>query len=247
MNRNDVLTDPKKLVRVELKNAGFNIDKIKIPERVYLLADDIFDEMVSRDAGEYRYPLGGKLYVFNKNDNIGFIKGHMCSPAIATQAEDLIAGGVKELIHVGYAGGLQPELVPGEIILTDGAFNDTAVAKLYGYDYELIRSSKDLTNKIEEMITSAEIPYKRGLHWTTDAGYRETWGQVMDYRDKGALCVEMEGVGLFTIANYRKCMATGIYVVSDVYSENDWKLGWEGNDIKRAVGAVIDMIIESIR
>lgn len=39
----------------------------------------------------------------------------------------------------------------------------------------------------------------------------------------------------------------GIYVVSDVYSENDWKLGWEGNDIKRAVGAVIDMIIESIR
>ena len=127
MNRNDVLTDPKKLVRVELKNAGFDIDKIKIPDRVYLLADDIFDEMVSRNVGEYRYPLGGKLYVFHKNENIGFIKGHMCSPAIATQAEDLIAGGVKELIHVGYAGGLQPELVPGEIILTDGAFNDTAV------------------------------------------------------------------------------------------------------------------------
>ena len=185
--------------------------------------------------------------MFNKNDNIGFIKGHMCSPAIATQAEDLIAGGVKELIHVGYAGGLQAELVPGEIILTDGAFNDTAVARLYGYDYEIIRSSKDLTNEIEVMITNAEIPYKRGLHWTTDAGYRETWGQVMDYRDKGALCVEMEGVCLFTIANYRKCVATGIYVVSDVYSENDWKLGWEGNDIKRAVGVVIDMIIESIR
>ena len=56
-------------------------------------ADDIFDEMVSRNVGEYRYPLGGKLYVFNKNENIGFIKGHMCSPAIATQAEDLIARG----------------------------------------------------------------------------------------------------------------------------------------------------------
>lgn len=49
------------------------------------------------------------------------------------------------------------------------------------------------------------------------------------------------------IMRHRKCVATGIYVVSDVYSENDWKLGWEGNDIKRAVGAVIDMIIESIR
>ena len=50
MNRNDVLTDPKKLVRVELRKAGFDIDKIKIPDRVYLLADDIFDEMVSIDA-----------------------------------------------------------------------------------------------------------------------------------------------------------------------------------------------------
>ena len=44
-----------------------------------------------------------------------------------------------------------------------------------------------------------------------------------------------------------KGFSFGIYVVSDVYLEDDWKLGWEGNDIKRAVGAVIDMIIESIR
>ena len=245
MNRNDVLTDPKKLVRVELRNAGFDIDKIKIPDRVYLLADDIFDEMLSRNVGEYRYPLGGKLCVFNENENIGFIKGHMCSPAIATQAEDLIAAGVKELIHVGYAGGLQSELVPGEMILTDGAFNDTAVARLYGYDYEIIRSSENLTNEVQEMLNNAEISHNRGLHWTTDAGYRETWGQVMDYREKGALCVEMEGVGLFTVANYRKCKATGIYVVSDVYVEGDWKLGWEGSDIGRAVNCVIDMIIHS--
>ena len=54
MDRNNALTDPKKLIRVELKNAGFDIDKIKIPDRVYLLADDIFDEMVSRNVGEYR-------------------------------------------------------------------------------------------------------------------------------------------------------------------------------------------------
>lgn len=48
------------------------------------------------------------MYVFNENENIGFVKGYMCSPAIATQAEDLIAGGVKELIHVVYAGACNP-------------------------------------------------------------------------------------------------------------------------------------------
>lgn len=86
---------------------------------------------------------------------------------------------------------MQPELVPGDVILTDGAFNDTAVARLYGYDYEIIRSSEALTNEVGKMLTLAEIPYRRGIHWTTDAGYRETWGQILDYREKGALCVEI--------------------------------------------------------
>ena len=203
--------------------------------------------MVSRNVGEYRYPLGGKLYVFNKNENIGFIKGHMCSPAIATQAEDLIAGGVKELIHVGYAGGLQPELVPGEIILTDGAFNDTAVARLYGYDYDIIHSSKDLTNEIEEMITSAEILYKRGFIGQRTQVIEKRGDKSWIIGTKEHFVLKWKGVGLFTIANYRKCVATGIYVVSDVYLEDDWKLGWEGNDIKKAVGEIIDMIIKSIR
>lgn len=247
MNRNDVLTDPKKLVKAELKNNGFDLDKIKIPERVYLLADDIFDAMLSRHAGEYKYPLGGRLYVFNENENIGFAKGYMCSPAIATQAEDLIAGGVRELIHVGYAGGLQKELHPGDIILTDGAFHDTAVARLYGYDYEVIHSSAALTNDAADMLKAAGLSYQRGLHWTTDAGYRETWGQILDYREKGALCVEMEGVGLFTIANYRNCEATGIYIVSDVPKEDAWELGWEGSEIARSVSRVMDMILNSIK
>ena len=38
MDRNNALTDPKKLVRVELKNAGFDIDKIKYRiEYIFLL------------------------------------------------------------------------------------------------------------------------------------------------------------------------------------------------------------------
>ena len=57
-----------------------------------------------------------------KNENIGFIKRAYVLACDSYTSGGLIAGGVKELIHVGYAGGLQPELVPGEIILTDGAF-----------------------------------------------------------------------------------------------------------------------------
>lgn len=245
MNKNDVLTDPKKLVTLELKDAGFDINTINVPKRVYLLADSLYDAMLEMEYGEYRYPLGGKLFVFKNNEHVGFIKGKMCSPGIATQAEDLIAGGVKELIHVGFAGGLQTDMISGEIVLTDGAYNDTAVARLYGYDYDFIESSSILTDELDIMLKGAGINYRRGKHWTTDAGYRETWGQILEYRKKGALCVEMEGVGLFTIAKYRKCVASAIYIISDVYSEDDWNLGWAENTIESSVEKVINMIIKS--
>jgi purine-nucleoside phosphorylase len=246
MNRNDVITEPNKLVRLELINEGFDLDTIVVPKRVYLLADSFFDEMILRKCGIYKYPLGGELYVFDKNENVGFIKGHMCSPAIATQAEDLIAGGVKELIHIGFAGGLQINQKPGDFVLTDGAFNDTAVARLYGFDYEIINSTKILTDELEGKLLYKNLHYKRGVHWTTDAGYRETWGQIIEHREKGALCVEMEGVGLFTIANYRECLASAIYVISDVLVEDDWKLGWGETSLEKSVNALIDMIIDSL-
>jgi len=194
MDRNDVLTDPARLVRLELENAGYDMDGIHIPKRVFLLADSLYDTMLSRNCGEYRYPLGGKLFVFHGNEETGFIKGHMCSPAIATQAEDLIAGGVEELIHIGFAGGLQTDLKPGDIVLTDGAYNDTAVARLYGFDKDFIGSTKTLTDELGEHLTKNAISFRRGKHWTTDAGYHETWGQIMDYREKGALC-EPGGMG----------------------------------------------------
>lgn len=247
MDINEVLTDPKRLIRLEMKNAGFDIDNMNVPQKVYLLADSIYDAMLARNYGTYKYPLGGKLFVFNENENIGFIKGHMCSPAIATQAEDLIAGGVKELIHIGYAGGLQPDMDCGDIVLTDGAYNDTAVAKLYGFDYDIIKSSKTLTDELSELLTKNEITFRRGKHWTTDAGYRETWGQTIKYREKGALCVEMEGVGLFTIANYRNCLASAIYIVSDVYIESGWNLGWGEDKIDKSVEKVIDMIVSVVK
>lgn len=144
--KEQVMTDPKKLVSIELKNAGFDIDFIKVPKRVYLLADDIYDTMVKKGCGEYKYPLGGSLYVLKSNPQVGFIKGKMCSPGIATQAEDLIADGAEELIYIGLTGGINEQLSIGDIIVTNGAYNDTAAARLYGFDCDFLETSKTLTD-----------------------------------------------------------------------------------------------------
>ena len=42
-----------------------------------------------------------------------------------------------------------------------------------------------------------------GKEYSLDNAVLKIWPESEE--TKGALCVEMEGVGLFTIANYRKC------------------------------------------
>lgn len=69
--------------------------------------------------------------------------------------------------------------------------------------------------------------YVTGYHWTTDGGYVQLeWRGRYYLNELGAKCVEMEGAGLFTIANFRSRKATAIYVISDSGSNDEWDLGW---------------------
>ena len=48
---------------------------------------------------------------------------------------------------------------------------------------------------MEQILKTKKLYINRGKHWTTDAGYHETWEQILNYRSKRALCLEMEGAG----------------------------------------------------
>lgn len=185
---------PSQLVRREMELQGIDLDELRkvFPKRVYLLADSLYDTMLAKNVGTLTYHVGGGVYVMDHDNSSGFVKGQMCSPGIATQAEDLIAAGAKELIHVGFAGGY-PGTYIGDVVITDGAFHDTAVAGLYGCNGEMVRSSKELTDLLCKEMGTKGIAYRRGCHRTTDAGYVQPCWSTKYYEDKGALCVEMEG------------------------------------------------------
>lgn len=52
----------------------------------------------------------------------------------------------------------------------------------------------------------------------------------------------MEGVGLFTIAKYRNCSATAIYIITDVIDKEGWHLGWDGNKIAKSIEKLVAII-----
>lgn len=239
----DEYNAPSQLVRREMELQGIDLDELRkvFPKRLYLLADSLYDTMLAKNAGTLTYHVGGKVYVMDHDNSVGFAKGEMCSPGIATQAEDLIAAGAKELIHVGFAGGY-PGTSIGDVVITDGAFHDTAVAGLYGCKEEIVRTTKELTDLLCKEMDAKGITYRRGFHRTTDAGYVQPCWSAKYYEEKGVLCVEMEGAGLFAAAKFRSCRATGIYIISDSGSGDDWDLGWGEKVLETSINKVIDAI-----
>lgn len=235
---------PLQLIKREIELQGLDYNELvnRIPSRVYILADSLFDAMLGRNVGTLEYHVGGGIYVMNHNKQFGFVKGQMCSPGIATQAEDLFAAGVKELIHVGFAGGMCGSRI-GDYVITSGAFNDTAVVGLYGFQDEIIETTKELTESFCKEMDGKGLKYHRGYHWTTDAGYVETDWNIKYYEHKGAKCVEMEGAGLFTVSKFRSRKATGIYVISDSDLGEKWELGWGEEKLKQSIQKLIDAII----
>ena len=241
----EIYNAPSVLVSKEMELQGINIDELRniFPKRLYLLADSLYDKMLEKNVGTLTYHVGGEVYVMNYNNNIGFVKGEMCAPGLATQAEDLYAAGALELIHVGFAGGHNGTKI-GDYVVTDGAYTDTGVLKLYGFGDELIKSTEELTDILCAELKDKGIDVHRGCHWTTDAGYVEPDWRILYYVRKGCLCVEMEGAGLFTIAKFRSRKATAIYVISDSGSSDDWTLGWGEDVLEKSINRLIDTIVK---
>lgn len=241
----EVYNAPYILVSKEMELQGININELRniFPKRLYLLADSLYDKMLKKNVGSLTYHVGGEVYVMDSNKSIGFVKGEMCAPGLATQAEDLYAAGALELIHVGFAGGHKGTKI-GDYVVTDGAYTDTGVTKLYGFDDELIQSTGELTDILCAELKDKGIEFHRGYHWTTDAGYVEPDWRILYYVRKGCLCVEMEGAGLFTVAKFRSRKATAIYVISDSGASDDWTLGWGEDILENSINRLIDTIVK---
>lgn len=131
----------------------------------------------------------------------------------------------------------------GDYVITDGAYTDSGLAKLYGITDDVIPTCVELTDRFTEELKNVGITFHRGCHWTTDVGYVEPNWRIIYYERKGCLCVEMEGAGLFTIANLRNKKATAIYVISDLVSGDDWNLGWGEEILDKNIDRIIDTLI----
>ena len=123
---------------------------------------------------------------------------------------------VETLIRVGTCGALQAELEVGDIVLAMSASTDTHINKLRfdGRDYaptasfDLLLKAYEVAKKLGASPTVGGI-LSSDIFYNDDPDWWKIWAEF------GALVVEMETAGLYTLAAKFKVDALAILTVSD--------------------------------
>lgn len=157
---------------------------------------------------------GGKVGVLG-NFGIG-------APAITGIAEEMMAWGVRNLVILSLAGGLQPDLDAGSVVICDRAIRDEGTSYHYLPPARDVQASARLVSEINRMCIAQGIAAVTGASWSTDAPYRETLEEAELFQREGVKVVDMESAGLFAATQVRGRQATSVFVVGDSLAGPAW-------------------------
>jgi uridine phosphorylase len=168
------------------------------------------------------------------------------SPMISSLMEELIAFGVKQIVSIVWGGGLQSGLKAGDIVICDRAIRDEGTSHHYLTPGKYVHANPDMVDKLKNALDLRGCRYTVGTTWTTDAPYRETKEEVIQYKSEGILTVEMEIASLFAVAQVRDIQIVSAIAVGDSLAELHWQLPNDFEPIERSLellySAAIDVL-----
>ena len=171
------------------------------------------------------------------------------APAAVVCLEMCVALGVRRVVVVGYAGALQPELQPGDVLLCDHAIRDEGTSYHYLPAETEARADPALLDASLRALSASDIGTVSGTCWTTDAPFRETEAEVREMQAAGVLAVEMELAAVYAAAQVRGVAAAGLCVVSDSLSELEWRPHFRDPQVQDRLrdvfGVTADMLARS--
>jgi uridine phosphorylase len=223
---------------------------------VVLYAKPLFDILVAQPGvtsfgpPEMRPTAFLDLHTFDDTDGtVGVIGGFgIGAPAATSIVESLRAIGVQQFVSMGAAGGLQPGLQPGDVIVCDRAVRDEGVSHHYLPSALWAEPSPGLTARLHDRLEVADLAPKPGSAWTIDAPFRETVAEAEHYATQGVAVVEMEAAALFAVAEVRDIEVAAAFAISDSLADGEWVPHFAdqrlADSLLRMVPAAIDTLRE---
>jgi uridine phosphorylase len=170
------------------------------------------------------------------------------APAAVIALELLAACGVKRLAAIGMAGGLQPGLQPGALVLCNWAIREEGTSYHYLAPGQRARPSATLNAALASALKSAGTSFRTGASWSCDAPFRETFEKASQHTAAGALVVEMEAAGLFAAGQHLGIQVAALFAVADGIQTDggDWR--WRmGFDPQKVCGGLVTALLAAIQ
>jgi uridine phosphorylase len=166
------------------------------------------------------------------------------APIVAAAMEELIAFGVQRFIAIGLAGGLQPDLHPGDIVICDRALRDEGTSYHYLPPARSVDANPVLVQQLSAAFETRQIAHSIGASWTTDAPYRETRRKVETYCAEGVKTVEMEAAALFAVGQRLNVPTAAVLVIGDRLAELRWQPPLDPQPLRHSLAHVAQAIVE---
>ncbi len=196
-------------------------------------------------GGRRHYLFNGNLWEVGGSDECTF---YICGPAVGAPMavmtlEKLIALGAQKVIACGTCGSLMAGVAIGDVLLPDSMLCDEGVSGHYPLEQVPIVSD-NLMAKLGSYLEDMSVPWQRGVVCSTDAPYRETLGQINEYKQGGIHAMDMEFSALLTVASFRQVEFAAIMVVSDQVLDDQWQSGFKNALFKQRMRLVAKGLID---
>lgn len=145
------------------------------------------------------------------------------SPMVMELAEELAVMGAKKMIVMTWGGTLQSDIKPGDIVVCNRAIRDEGASHHYLPPSKYVDANAALVNELVNALRGRGAQCMVGTTWTTDAPYRETREEVIQYQAEGVKTVEMESAGLFTVGKVRAVQTASVVIGMDSLASLRWQ------------------------
>ena len=230
---------------------GIDESFFSVPSRIILvyqrLGFDYLKEALRGEEKEWLYE-DRPIFIAELNGKkIGAFRPWIGAPAAAAMLEELIACGARYVIEVGLAGGLQPPLEVGDVIVVTQAFRDEGTSHHYFPPEVVLESSANLRELLVQELKLRGVKLVTGPVWTTDGFYRETRSKLFKFRERGALAVNAETSALFAVAKFHKTNIASVQVISDILTESGWLCAFRDERVSRSLKEVLRATIDALK
>ena len=184
------------------------------PARVDRVAKQLDDVVVLGQNREFRLANGR----FN-GQPITVCSTGIGAPSAVIALEELVQGGVRQLIRVGSAGSLQAQVKLGDLVVVAGAVRDDGASLAYLPAEYPACADIALQQGLIDAINSSNHPLHHGLVRSHDAFYRDDEEQVCAlWQRRGILAADLESGALLAVGRYR-----GVRVASVLCNVVAWQ------------------------